>query len=438
MSMKREQREQARRVSEYVDGLLLHRRDADRALEPALDDDAELGELRRLAECLSEMAVVPPEAFRDSLERRLPAMTGSDPGTARAVRVLPRLCKLLAAARARVSDLFAFGWARFPSLPSAAVVLLAALAFILIRSDTHVASAAEILSRSDAALGKLVRPGQLLFRRWKVTSTLTDADGVTVSRPERTIDEWMDGADFERVAGRWYTGAERLLIAYTSVGQGGQRRPNVYFSPGVYREARGVLNIEPTREEFKEAVHRFPEAARHALNQYLDRQYIYLPITGERAFNRAIIEAPRQRASDLPRVVVSFDQSQMLKGRPVYRVRVVDPASIDFNWRSEGPPRVQLAWAEIICYIERDSYLSVRVEKTERFENGRSRHTLKELIESRPIAAADLSLDPFKLEVPEGTPVQRQSAFEQLSGVSSAFSRLSEFTRTLAHGKTHH
>src|ERR1019366_1084346 len=66
---------------------------------------------------------------------------------------------------------------------------------------------------------------------------------------EATIDEWMDGADVNRVAGRWYAGDDRLLIAYTSVGNGSERRPNVYFSPGVYGEARGGLNIEPTRDE---------------------------------------------------------------------------------------------------------------------------------------------------------------------------------------------
>ena len=35
---------------------------------------------------------------------------------------------------------------------------------------------------------------------------------------------------------------------------------------------------------------------------------------------------------------------------------------------------------------------------------------------------------------PVGTPVQWQSAFEQLSGVASAFSRLPEVTSTCEHG----
>ena len=53
------------------------------------------------------------------------------------------------------------------------------------------------------------------------------------------------------------------------------------------------------------------------------------------------------------------------------------------------------------------------------------------------ISVAETSLDAFNLEIPDGTPVRRQSAFEQLSGVATAFSRLPAFTQSLT-TRTHH
>jgi hypothetical protein len=200
--------------------------------------------------------------------------------------------------------------------------------------------------------------------------------------------------------------------------------------------ARGALNIEPTRDEFFEAAARFPEPMQSALRVYLDRQYIYLPIIGERRTNRAIVESPNFGVSELPRVVSSVEPSVTEQGQSIFRVRVVDPTFIDFNWRSEGPPRVRLAWVETVNYIARDSYLGLKIEKTVKFEDGRQRSTTKELVEMRAVSIADSPIDPFKLTVPEGTPIHRQSAFEQLTGVANAFSRLPEFTARIAHQHT--
>jgi hypothetical protein len=122
----------------------------------------------------------------------------------------------------------------------------------------------------------------------------------------------------------------------------------------------------------------------------------------------------------------------------VYRVRVKDPASIEFNWRSEGPPRVRLVSAERVRYIARDSYLSVRTEDSLTFEDGRRRFTTRELVETRAIPTADMSLDPFVLEIPEGTPAQRQSAREHLAAVAQAFGRLPAFNRLLGRHTTSH
>ena len=57
--------------------------------------------------------------------------------------------------------------------------------------------------------------------------------------------------------------------------------------------------------------------------------------------------------------------------------------------------------------------------------------TRSELTAARTLSARALSMDPFTLDVPAGTPVQRQSAAAQLSGVVDALSRLPAFARAL-------
>jgi hypothetical protein len=405
-----DQREKAQRLSEYVDSLVLAQRYEHRGSEypPA---DREFHELRALAQSLAGIAIEPPVGFAENLARRLPALAAE-------TTFRTKLSQLWTRARSGEPVVRSLS----PALTAAITVLALALVLRAV-VDVPVVSASEILTRSDAALVGLVKPGQLLYRRWRVTSTTIDRDGAQQQGRTRTIREWMDGADYDRVAGRWSSADDRLLIGYTSIGPDGEQRPHVYFSPGVFGEARGLFSIEPTADEFKGAVRQFADPVRRELDVYLRRQSIYLPIVGERMFNRAVIDAARQADADPARVVLSFDRAEM-NGTPVYRVRVMDPAAIDFNWRSDGPPRVRLVSAERVRYIARDSYLSMRTEDTLTFEDGRRRFTTRELVETRAIPTANLSLDPFRLEIPEGTPVQRQSAVDHLSAVAQAFGRL--------------
>ena len=413
-----DQREKARRLSEHVDSLLLPQR-----YEPHGSgfppEDREFRELRALVRTLAGVSIEPPDGFGENLARRLPALAEE-----RSLR--SRATSLWMGVRSQMS-----GTPLFSPALGALMTLLAIVLVVRAVVDVPVLSASEILSRSDAALSHLVKPGQLLYRRWRITSQTIEASGGQRQGNVRTVREWMDGANFDRVAGRWSSADDRLLVGYTSLAPDGERRPNVYFSPGVFNEARGLFSIEPTAGEFTAAVRTFAEPVRGQLDAYLRRQSIYLPIVGERTFNRAVIEAARDGGADPARVVLSFDRSE-IGAAPVYRVRVKDPAWIDFNWRSNGPPSVRLASAEIVRYIATDSYLSVRTEQALTFEDGRRRLTTRELVETRAIPVADVSLDPFTLEIPDGTPVQRQSAYDQLSGVARAFSRLPQSAPPLA------
>ncbi len=399
----RNDREQARLVSAVIDGLVLARRCQGTQISFDAAGRREVCEFSAFAQAFNELTIVPPEDFGSELHDRLLAL-----GTS--------------ATRGRPDSAWSALVAVRVAVPSAVAATLVAVVLVVVRSlvTMPVASASEIVSRSDAALVRLVRPGEVLHRRWKVSTVTTDAGGAVVRRGERMIHEWQDGGDVERVAGRWYSTDDRLLVAYTSVPPSGERRPHVYFSPGVYGEELGLLSVEPTREELEQAVQQFPAAVRPALRDYLNRQYMYLPITGERRFNHAILEAPSRDSGGMPRLILSLDPAGTWQSIPVYRVRVVDPTSIAFNWRSAGPPRVRPVRSEIVRYIARDSFLGVRMEQTDTFEDGRKTVTVKELVETRTVRVADLSLDPFRLEVPDGTPMQRQSAVDLLSGVAGA------------------
>ncbi len=428
MVMKRLDRDQARRVTAYLDGVVLHRRDDAEWTEAADSHDVEFEGLCELARDLAGIGVVAPPGFEESLAMRLP-WTAADMDAGIRPEVAAR-----GAARGRrwIAALARAGRLK-PLLPAAALFAIAcALVVRFAFFDAPVASAKEVLTRSNAALASLVGHNQLLYRKWNVTSTTTGADGRQAQR-SRVIEEWMDGADFDRVAGRWYSADGGLWIAYTTQLQDGEHRPHVYFSPGAFGEPRGVLNLEPTRKEYEAALGFFAPDVRPALAAYLRRQYIYVPITGERAFNRAMLDAPVDYVQAMPRVVLSSPEIETVNGTAVYRVRMADPAAITFNWRSEGAPNVRLAPVEVVRYIARDSFLTVRTEETHVFEDGSRRFTRRELAETRTVSARDLPIDPFKIEVPDGTPVQRQSPVAQLSGVLDALGRLPALTRRLQH-----
>jgi hypothetical protein len=428
--MKRADREQARWIAAYVDGCVIHRRVANRRYESVGADERELGGLRELADSLNELDIVVPDAFSHDLIQRLRSLESEAAASSQAGDPVS------GGVRAWVASLVGGSmWAARAITTVAAVVAGLALASRYVVSEP-VVSAKEIVSRSDAAFARLVRPGQVLYRQWRVTITRIAPDGTDLGSGQRTIHEWMDGADFDRVAGRWYSGEDQLFIAYTTkVQPNGEHRAHVYFSPGAFGEARGLLNVEPTPKEFDEAVGAFPPSDGRALRVYLDRQYLYVPITGERRSNRAVLDATVANDSVMPRVVVSLDAATSPSDAAAYQVRVVDPVSVTFNWRAGAPPRVQLMRSETVRSIARDSYLSVATEETDWLESGRRTITSRRLVEMRTIDLHDLAPDPFQLDVPAGTPVQRQSAREMLSAVLDAFGRLPQFTSIFEGGR---
>ena len=204
----------------------------------------------------------------------------------------------------------------------------------------------------------------------------------------------------------------------------GELKPRVYFAPGFSNEPRGLLSIEPSRREFQHALAAFGPHDGEKLKTYLDRGYIFEPISGERRFNRIALETSTEQNAPLPRVMVSLREETLPHGVGVYAVRIVDPARVRFRWKSEGAPVAWLESRETVRYIARDTYLSLKAEEAYETEDGRRVFQTRELLETRIVEAGAYSADPFLLTVPEGTPVRRQSASEQLSAVMTVLRRI--------------
>jgi hypothetical protein len=416
----RTERERAQRISEYVDGLVVHRREGDRRSFSA--DDREFGELTALARVLSSVELRPPDGFADELRDELPraaaesAAAGAVPGDARASWLA-----LATSLGARLRWLSVSAHLRKVTATAVLVALCLTVGSQL--TSTPTASAQEILSRADRALAQLVHRGQVLQRRWKVTDHVKTADGVEVSR-QSIVNEWMDGSDFSRVAGRNETNG-RVYLAYATTRENGEVRPRVYFAPGFSNETRGLLSIEPTRREFQDALASFGPHDRAKLKTYLSRGYIFEPISGERRFNRIALETSTEQDAPLPRVMVSLREETLPSGTQVYAVRIVDPARVRFRWKSVGPPMAWLEWRETVRYIARDTYLSLKAEEIYENEQGRRVFTTRELIDTRIVEHSGDDGDPFVLAVPDDTPVRRQSASEQLAAVAAVLQHVS-------------
>src|SRR5690606_486898 len=151
----RPDRDLAQRLSDLVDSLVVRRRSDTRGASPAAAD-RELDDLAALAEELSGISIEPHAMFSDRLhgdivEGRLSqALSPAAPGWT-ITRVLTRALHPAAAALLLVAGFVAYSFV-----------------------GPTPASAREILTRSDQAIAKLVKPGEVLFRRWRISEWIQD------------------------------------------------------------------------------------------------------------------------------------------------------------------------------------------------------------------------------------------------------------------------
>jgi hypothetical protein len=418
--------DQARRISEFVDSLVVqHRVSGDSSDVQTHADGSEFRELSRLATLLSGIRVVPSEGASDDvvsrlIKQRFEAAAGSRLGPRRGRRIALTAWRWL-------------GSSPFRMLKSAGATV-AALTILLLVLDVlplPSASAAGILTRADAALVSLAPPGKLLFRRWRIIDHIRDRPEAVERIEERYTFEWIDGSDRRRAMGRSYLATGPMYAAYVNALDHDQYVRRIYLAPGlsalgVSNEPRGLLSIIPSAAEFEAAAARFNGADRAVLETYLARGYMYQPLISERRFNDAMLKEITGPAP-LPRVRLSLDDSELLGDRPVHKVRSVDAVRVQFRWRSSGPTAVWLERQETVRYISKDTYLTVKSEEKNEDETGRTITTTRELVQTAIVDEFAGGSSPFDLQVPENVPVRRQSAYEHLSQVIQALNRAPAF-----------
>ncbi len=414
------EQECAQRISDYIDSLVVQEREGDAPVSTL--GDQEFVELTGVAQSLLSIRFLDSEAFRGDLLVRLPKQAARE-------RAAGRYADPGRSVRARWSWLrrsLRFGHlpGRLVTRTAATLAPLTVVALFLVShlAVTQTASPADVLNRADRALSSLLHDGQLLNRKWRVTERTTDPRGVQTMR-EYFRTEWMDGADFSRVAGL-NEEKGRINMAYSSAREGSDVRARVYFAPGYYDESRGLLSIEPTRSEYQKALRSFSNSDRRKLQTYLNRGYIFEPISGERRFNRSMLENAGGMEVALPRVILSLGTETLASGINVYAVRMIDPARVRFRWTSEGPPTAWVERRETIRYIARDTYLNVRAEETHEGPNGKRTTITRELVETRIVEREAGAVDPFTIDALPTAPVRWQSALEHLSAVAAVLSQI--------------
>jgi hypothetical protein len=408
----RNARRRARELADHTDQLVRRRRNEGR--RPNDLDDPELQELGRLASELTDLEIAPPPNFQEELVAELrrgaaDQQTGAWPRRAYA-NVVDRL------------SLVFERWSMAPARVRAAVGcggVLLVVAVLNQVSQSPSASAADVLMRSNEALAATVHPGEVLYRKWRVQFTVWERPGAAPVTEERMVEEWMDGADFDRVAGRSLS-TEGWLRAYASRRENGQVRSVAYSGSAKGGEPEDALNVEPTQQEYIRAANAFAPETSRLLHTYLRRQFIYMPIAGERRFNREILEGAA--GGPMPRSV-TVDDAVVENGKPAFAVRAVDPTRVQFLWRSGKPPRVQLAREEAISYIAKDSYLTIKSQRNTEYRSGRRTFELRALEESRTYRMEELPQNPFEVHVPAGTRINHQSAFELLTAILDALQK---------------
>lgn len=398
-------RRRSRRLAEYTDKLVLRRRN--QCAQPeSPDEDDEVATLGALAAELTNLDVSAPPGFQDELAAQL-RQTGTQATPAGHRRGLRAA---IVDAVARAANIWSFGPA--PLGTAVALVVLLAVIVAVDFGRPPVVSAEEVLARSDEALAATVHPGEVLKRTWRVQVTSWARAGSQPVVRERVVHEWMDGSDFEHVAGQSETTDGRRR-AYATYRQNGTLR-SVAFDGGDARAGQpAALNLEPTSDEYLRAVETFPPDARRILHAYLNRHFIYRPIAGERRFNRQILEGTL--GGPMPRSV-SVDTT-VEDGRPAFAVRASDPSRVHFLWRTGSAPWVQLAREEGTSYIARDSYLTIKSQQDTHYRAGRRTLEVRTLEDMRTFRRDELTTNPFDIDVPPGTPVNQQSAVDLLTGV---------------------
>jgi len=399
--MMHSKKKQARRLSEYVDSVITRARAEDTG---PCDNDPALGELAVLASKLSEVRLVMPEQLPQDVFRRV-----ARERIAEEPRVNGPLWRM-----SRVSSIF--DWRPLKLQVPIGIACALIVAFTVWFSKAVPVSAATVLARSETALASLTGPDEVLHRRWSTKTDSTCSSSGDAGVRTGILDEWLETNGRVRSAGRSIKANGALRWAYTT--GGAENRHLVYFPPSP-SHPQGLLNIEPTREEYYAAVQRFPADRQPVLRAYLDRGYLVEPVVSDQQFNwRAITD--QTNIEKLPRVILTMEKANRENGEAYYRVRIAEDRRPWFWWSAAGEPAVWLEHQETVRFISAGTYLSWRVESKRQDDQGCWLTTTRELVTEERVSKSKATSDVFAWTIPSGTPARRQSASQLLGAVLAA------------------
>jgi hypothetical protein len=199
-------------------------------------------------------------------------------------------------------------------------------------------SAAEVLRRADDHLGKLLKPGSVLYRRWHRTFVVRTGGG-----PPTTVayvnEEWAEGSAPGRAAGRYLLPDGRLALAVWTTPESGGLRSR-WFNAGLLPsltepdppDSLPAVYVWPNDEEVRSAVAGYPERERERV---LDLVRSYEPIVGNEATYSFLTRSARSERLD-----ATADRVHLANGRPGIRVTVRVPDGSFSSFRGHPFRRV--------------------------------------------------------------------------------------------------
>jgi hypothetical protein len=391
-------RRRARFVSDYADSLLSRRRGPEEEasagdLTSRPEDFVALLDVVRQLDALEIVAPAPPVRPW----RRDPEPVGASQEASAHTGLRPVL-------RNRRLTL---GWHH--AVTVAAFVLAVAVAF-LARGGGPMLSAADVLRESDAALEELLGSGEGLHRLWDASYRIEEPDG-TVNAWNATVHEWIQGTGQTRVARRAFDDRGRLLwVHVTEREPDDQVRARQYYTLDQPTEPRGLVTVDATANEYREAAASFPRDDRSALELFFQRSY-GPGLGGERAYNRATLGTPGAAPAE-PLLSLT---DEWIDGERLHRVQIFESHRLWFTRSSDGALAAALVRFEQTRFISPRTGLTVKFITRVRYDTGRETTTTwaarsKDL---RRLGEGDQRA--FVFDPPAGLPVRPASARDDLT-----------------------
>jgi hypothetical protein len=260
-------------------------------------------------------------------------------------------------------------------------------------------SGAEVIRRADTRLADLVKPGQVLYRRWH-TSTIVRSAGREMTRSEGIAEEWAEGSLPNRLARRSHAADGRLTSASWTVAENGTLRGFQFRNPTTYpwpRDASRLVVpsvfVTPTNNELQREVRRFPEPERRALQLLLAVD----PIAGDRAWYSLATTVGGLVGHEM-----KAEPTRLADGRAGLRLSLVVPTGMLWEYRRDGVAFVPTVWHAAYVFAA-DSGLLQETEREWAMGDGCAISVRYE-VEVLRVEPAATCADKFTFSPPPGTP----------------------------------